>query len=303
MFNLRIKSHKCIKFILIVCIYIIFYLLMEILSFVVLFIASPDGVKRDVINYGLNDLINIPPFKDENYNLYIHKPVFGKNTDKSPITIFGCSFAYGDTNNYFANYISNFTGRTVYNFSVPSIGPQMMYYAIDKGKIKKSCKTFIYVYIEDHQFRACKFRCTPLMYFLFIRYNLNKDNNLKIEYANWWKRNSFIYRVWEFVFPLYFKNGEYANNIFYNTVIKSYRYLKNENKDINFIILNYASTKEIPDFDKFSEAGIKIINVNDLTGKDMFQPEFQKSQIDSHPNSIAYKLLSSELVKKYDFLK
>ena len=90
-------------------------------------------MKEDIKKYGgVRFLLNILDFKDENYENYIHKPIFVKNSKKPAITIFGCFFGYSVAKNPLANNLSKLTNRSVYNYSVQGVGPQMMYYAIEK---------------------------------------------------------------------------------------------------------------------------------------------------------------------------
>lgn len=291
---------KLLKFLLIVIIYFFLYVGMEFCTFLVLYYHSPVDVRKSVKDNGITRLITIPPFYDKNYDNYIHKPVIVPNSEKQSVAIFGCSYGYGSDNNWFANKLSKALQKSVYNYSIEAIGPQMMYYAIKKGKTKKGTKTFIYVYFEDHERRCCRFICSPLIDFVTPRYNLKKDNELKIEYANYYKRNSFIYRAYADVFPNYCK--KYALDLFYNLIIQSYQCLKQENGDIKFYILNYSekTPQDFPCYEKILNHGIKIINVNDLTGKNMFSSEFFISPQDLHPNDTAWSIITKELVKQYD---
>ncbi len=287
---------------IIICTYVVFYLIMECLFFGVMYLKSND---ESIRNYSFLGQINVEPFSDRTYYSNLHKPIIVKNAQKTPIAIFGCSFCYGSEKNLFAKELSKLTGRSVYNYAVEATGPQMMYYAIEKGTIPQNIDTFIYVYIGEHEARSCKFRCAPLLNYVSPRYNLTKNNELKIEYPNWWKRNSFIYRAWSHVYPNFQQSQKYVNELFYEVVMQSYMRLKQEKRDINFIILDY-SDKGNQDFtyiNKFLQAGVKIVNVNELTGKDLFQQKYQFSETDPHPNERAWEIITESLVKKYDFLK
>ena len=178
----------------------------------------------------------------------------------------------------------------------------MMYYAIEKGKVADNIDTYIYVYICDHELRSCKFRCTPLLPYVVPKYKLGKNNKLKIEYPNFFQRHSFIYREFESVFPLYYKNGKYANEVFRNVVLQSYSQLKKKNNNMKFIILNYSDflTEDFPCVNEFNNAGIEVISVNDLTSQNMFQEKYYIAPSDTHPNAVAWDMVSRKLVEKCD---
>lgn len=193
------------------------------------------------------------------------------------------------------------TGRSVYNYAIPGAGPQMMYYAIEKNKVNfDDIDTCIYVYIDDHQERCCKFRCGPFVDFVLPKYNLKNNNTLKIEYPDFFRKSSFIYRGLEYNIPLYYKNGKYVKNLFCNVVLQSFEKLKNKNPNIKFILLNYSDckTEDLIGYEKFKKSGIEILSVNDLTGQNMFQEKYQLSSIDVHPNGTAWNMITKALVKK-----
>lgn len=178
----------------------------------------------------------------------------------------------------------------------------MMYYAIEKGKVADNIDTCIYVFFGEHEFRSCKFRCAPLLPYVVPKYKLGKNNELKIEYPNFFQRHSFIYRGFESVFPLYYKNGKYAKEVFRNVVLQSYQQLKKKNGNIKFIILNYSEfqTENFPCVREFNNAGIEVISVNDLTSQNMFQEKYYIAPSDTHPNAVAWDMVSRKLVEKCD---
>ena len=281
--------------------YIVFYLFLEILTCTYMLCTAHVAVKNDFKNYGLKILYSTYDFKDKNYDKYIHKPIIMGNSKKNSIGIFGCSFGYGGEENFFANDLSRLTGRSVYNYSIQAAGPQMMYYAIERNKVNfDDIDTYIYVYIDDHQERCCKFRCGPFVDVVFPKYNLRNNNTLQIVYPDFFRETSYIYRGLEYVFPFYYKNGKYAENLFCNVVLQSFERLKNKNPNIRFILLNYSDykTEDLIGYEQFKKAGIEIVSVNDLTGENMFQVKYQLSPIDSHPNGTAWNMIAKELVKK-----
>ncbi len=291
---------KPLKILFLVFIYFLIYIFFEFFVFAFLYFTSASYIKEDIKKYGVKMVLDIIDFKDENYENYIHKPIFVKNSKKPAITIFGCSLGYAGDENLFASDLSKLTKRTVYNYSIPGTGPQMMYYAIEKGKINDDSDTYIYVYISDHELRSCKFRCTHFLDFVLPKYNLKNDNSLKIEYPNLFQKMSFIYRAWEFVFPIYYKNGKYSADVFYNLVMQSFQKLKEKNKNIRFIILNYSEipTENFPFLEEFNNVGIEVVSANDLTSQNMLQEKYYNSPTDMHPNDVAWDMVSKKLVKK-----
>lgn len=117
-----------------------------------------------------------------------------ENTDKKPIMLFGCSFAYGYSlgdNQTFAYKLSKLTNRSVYNYSDNNLGIQYMPYIID-NYLDDSIQPeyIIYVLIEDHYnrlYRAIWGTTEPVV---DARYELKKGE-LKVVRPKWKFRHIF----------------------------------------------------------------------------------------------------------------
>ena len=73
-------------------------------------------------------------------------------------------------------------------------------------------------------------------------------------------------------------------------------YFKNkENKPSQFVILQYEDDEDI-EWKKLKENGIKIINANSLTGKNLKLKEYR--QEDWHPNAKAWEIIIPKLIKE-----
>lgn len=85
---------------------------------------------RDVIKYFI-----IPTYFDKRHIIYrdeIRNPAYTKS-NKKPVLITGCSFAYGlflDEKDCFHSILSKATGRTVYNIAVPSGSPRELLFLL-----------------------------------------------------------------------------------------------------------------------------------------------------------------------------
>ena len=110
-----------------------------------------------------------------------------RKSNKKPIIIFGCSFAYGyglDDNAIFSYKLANITNRTVYNRARPGTGTSFMYRQLLDPEIKKQipdAEYIIYPMIFDHFKRLFLFRMTDFDTRLMLRYKINKNNELEEE--------------------------------------------------------------------------------------------------------------------------
>lgn len=85
---------------------------------------------QEVIKYFI-----IPTYFDKRQIIYgdiIRKPAYTKS-NKKPILITGCSFAYGlflDESDCFHSILSKATGRTTYNIAIPSGSPRELLFLL-----------------------------------------------------------------------------------------------------------------------------------------------------------------------------
>ncbi len=242
-------------------------------------------------------------FDPENYDKDYIKPII-TNSKKLPVVIFGCSLAEGSAlniNETFGGQISKYTNRSVYNRAEGGIGPQIMLYQLQSGKIKQltdKCEYFIYVNIDDHINRVLKFRCFPFLYKVSVRYNLKKNGELKLETSSFWKTHSFFYKWYESKLPE-FLGADYANELLCRIIEESYKKAKEIYPNSKFIVLEYRND-DLVFRKRLEDIGIQVISLKDLTDENLFQDKYYLGPYDQHPNADAWKLITPLFLKKAD---
>ena len=132
------------------------------------------------------------------------RPVTGEKYQKRPVIIFGCSHAYGiDLNEEqtISYKLANLTKRPVYNKSFMGWGIQHMLYWLQYNpeifKEVKNPEYIIYIYCPGHIERLYKYQGWPHDSGKYLRYKLDKNNNLKLinvyDYPLYWRLFSVKY--------------------------------------------------------------------------------------------------------------
>lgn len=261
--------------------------------------------KDDLLNFVHN--INITTFTDEDYDSLYRKPTVVLNSKKPPVVVFGCSFVEGSRlkdNQTICAKISKLTNRTVYNRGDIGLGSSMMLYSLQTGRIKsiaKDCDTFIYVFIQDHLFRNLSFRCWPFLYKTGVRYELDKNGDLKPIIPNTSLKtvpviiNSSLYRYFEDVYAK--KHLKQGQDLTFKIIEKSYSEIQKQFPNSKFIVLDYSADNSLPYREKLEKLGVKIVSLRDLdkNPEKFFTEEYQYSKKDSHPSEKAW----DEIVPKF----
>lgn len=264
----------------------------------------PSLVKNRAFN-----ILKITSFTDEGYDSLYRKPTVIKTSKKSPIVIFGCSFVAGDKlndNQTISAKLAKLTQRTVYNRGDIGNGSSMMLYSLQTGRIKelaKDCDTFIYVFIGDHLQRNLSYRNWPFLYKTNVRYELDKDNNLKLFIPNksflssGFIINSSIYRLFEDNYSKNPKNEEKAKTLTYNILKETNSEIQKQFPNSEFIILDY-SENQLPEREKLEKLGIKIVSLNDMFSdyEKFFTEEYQITKDNSHPNEKVWNEILPKLI-------
>ncbi len=243
----------------------------------------------------------------------LFRPTINPFSDKKPIAIFGCSYAYGsglDNNQTFSYLLGKITGRPVYNRALGGMGLQFAYYQLSNKKFYKIVpkpEYIIYVYIQSHIPRM--HTGGSFYYNRLISYKIKKqsdgNNYLVRDYPNELLSRSYL---------AFYLRTRIIKKIKYHPDAKTLELLqtyfmnirkqaeKNWGKDIKFVILLYEDEKNLITISKVLEnlekKGFIIINANDVSGTNLKTIDYQISESDSHPNEKAWKKLTPLLVKK-----
>lgn len=228
-----------------------------------------------------------------------------KNPLKGSIILLGCSFTYGSDLKYdetFGYLLSKYTKRPVFNLGIPGGGPREMLYLVRTNKIidlsqkeKNNVDYIIYTYIWDHQIRLYA-NLRPLV----PKYKKTKYNTLVEQKLHFYNK-SFIYNsLTRFKFFNYDINNSFnLLNTYISEINKEicnkFNYQKTPPK---FIVLVYTDNiNENGWEDLKKEKNITIINVKDLTGKDLNNNK-EYLTFSDHPNAKAWDVIVPALVKK-----
>lgn len=244
--------------------------------------------------------------------LRMRKPE-GLNYKKSPILLFGCSFAYGDgldNKDTFSYKLSHFTKHPVYNRAMQGWGTQHMLYQLKRNDFYNEIKTpeyVIYTFIPDHLGRLYRYQFPPPYNSIYFRYKLTQNGFEEIR--------PFCKPLW----GLYTVNGIQnliEKNIltsdknkdknfeyFYKMMIESKKIINKHYPKAKFVILVYRCNDKFPEncdfwWKKFQNAGFIVIDTDKLlTSGILTQNEYVG--IDGfHPSGKAWDAIVPPLAKK-----
>ena len=246
-----------------------------------------NGIKDDNIIAKLSEgYFNNWEIRQENYSEY----------PNPAILLLGCSFTYGSSlseRESFHSILANQIKHPVYNLGIPSGSPREMLYILRNKEFlnyitdnNKDINYVVYTYISNHLTRLIYDRFIVSPYYIPV----NNNTELKYKKKNKLLNSSFIYKHWE--------------NIDVDTMKHNMQEIKKEinkeYKNAQFIILVYNEEDELIDWERIQGMGIIVINVNDLIGENISTLKYQNSQTDTHPNSLAWKVIVPKLVKQLD---
>ena len=297
---------------------IIVYILIFIILFFLLdfIIYLKENSKNEwKLNYAY--VFKNPKIYSNNINDYNKEIYFASSNqkNKSPIILFGCSYAYGynlEYNQKFGYKLSRILNRNIYNRALSASNYSFMYWQTTQDGFYKQVppsKDVIYIFMFDHFRRSYIYTFNLFLKEFYIHYSI-KDNELIFDkYENPFKN---------FIMSLYIVKLSYKN---YNTVtddallyfIKSRENLekhwKNELGKINFTVILYDTAWEPPFYNFYKEAlrkklkekGFNVISTDELTNEDLTQPKYLMHN-NWHPTEAAWDLLTpliAEKIKKY----
>lgn len=224
-------------------------------------------------------------------------------TEKLPIAIMGCSFAYGmnlkETETISAQ-LAKITGRKVYNAGLIASSPREMLYILRTEKWRKellgeenNLEYIIYPYIYHHLFRL--YNETKM---ITHSPKFKKKGN-SLEY---YKRKNFLFKTQLHKKALEVRyniiNGKKAFELMKLYLTEINKEIKKNYPNAQFVILVYDENGT-EDWNFFEKEGIKIVKVTNLTtNKNILENEYRLSD-NKHPNAKAWEeivpLLSEKL--------
>ena len=247
-------------------------------------------------------------YKKREANMF--RPVSGEEyTEKKPIILMGCSFAYGhvlDDNKILSARIAEKAKRTVYNFAYPGWGTQNIIYLMQHNQKLQNVKKegegkqyIIYWYIYDHLRRLyIPFFFTDTYYALLYT---EKNGTLVRKERNHPYIDAFYLikdQEYKRVLTDYAERTEEMEKYRF---FMQHMYRIKEEKDKLFPdaqIIVMSSSEPFPDqvVSDLEAIDIPVLYTKDLTGVDMENdPEWT---YDIHPNAAAVELLSDALIKE-----
>lgn len=232
-------------------------------------------------------------------------------SNKRPILIFGCSFAYGDKLEFeqsLSYKLAKLTDRSVYNRAVSSTGLQYFLYMLQHFEIQKEVNNpeyIIFVMIDHHLFRLIRPYWGYTEPIIEIRYK-NVDGKLK-EYRNKFYKlgKSTLYRTLSYRFNDFIFNHTSDDEkfdfmkLYYEEAIEI---IKNKFPNSKIIILHYEENKDhflahTKRWNELADDGFIVLDSYTLTGEHLSELQY-KIENDVHPNEKAIDILSKALVKE-----
>lgn len=239
--------------------------------------------------------------KGQTFNNEKFRPIENINSSKSPIVIFGCSFAYGaglNDNQTLSAKLAQFTGRPVYNRAHGGWGTQHMLYQLKSEEFYQLVpkpEYVIYVFMGDHVKRI-QILVDPLIG------NgepciLYKNKKGKLVLDSW---NMFLLRfptfgyIKQFIYN-HFTTQEYKTNLLKFHLLETKKEINKHWNNTKFVILLYEEWDRSIEKD-LENNGIKIIHLKNLVNTDINDKKYTLQ--DGHPNENAWNLFTPALIKE-----
>ena len=269
------------------------------------------------IKYNLTPVLNerIPDFpicQDDDSFCNDLRPIAGNEYKNNPITVFGCSFAYGHylkNNQIFSYKLSKIVKHPVYNRAFPGKGLSNMYFQVSDEKFYKIVPPsdyIIYIMIDDHYRRVLSVNFDPSEYWQVYNYKYDKKRD-KLILTNFLPLNRILYNSYLYRLIKAFQINQYINNpknaeeltdFILVYFVKSREELeKHWNKKVNFIVILYEGVKYSDLLrEKLGKNGFVVVDVPSLTNENLDEPQY-KMQDNWHPTEAAWDLLTPLIVE------
>lgn len=234
-------------------------------------------------------------------------------SDKAPIIIMGCSFARGfelKRTRTPSAILGKLTGRPVYNYGGDGWGLNQFLYQLrrdDFYKIKRGCANIdpeyvIYIIMQDHVNRIPRFKVQPE--------GIEFQPHFEVVNSHLVERKPRFYEHLCMCLDFQMSYNINKPTISYDRIKLYFEEAQAEIHkhwpNTKFLVLIYpvADEYKVPhNYLNFEEdleknlTGIKVINLNKLTGIDLTQKEYSLGY-DYHPSSQAWDIIMEKLVKE-----
>ena len=249
---------------------------------------------------------------DDSFCLNDIRPIAGKEYNNSPITVFGCSYAYGHylkNNQIFSYKLSKIVEHPVYNRAFPGKGLSNMYFQVSDEKFYKIVPPsdyIIFLMIDDHYRRVLSVNFDPFEYWQVYNYKYDKKQD-KLILTNYLPLNRILYNSYLYRLIKAFQINKYVNNpknaeeltdfVLAHFVKSKEELEKHWNKKVNFIIVLYDDVKYSDLLkEKLEKNGFIVVNVPSLTDEDLGSTRYMM-QDNWHPTEAAWDLLTPLIVE------
>lgn len=261
---------------------------------------------RTFWEYTVDNLTKYYPIKyksfDKTYeNLYFRETAGSEFSDKQPILIFGCSYAFGaklKENQTFSYKLSKYLHRKVYNRANNGWGPQNMLYQVQRPDfyniVKETPAAVIYVFMDGHLYRTYREVWT------FENQTFYKYSNGKLVQSPFKAGQPLYGYVARKIRYLYAENtwhnpNKYneVNKFFTDHFLSAKQEMDKHWENTKYYILVYSCNEiEKQMLNNLNNKGFKVIYTSNLTDKNLNTIEYQISKNDMHPNENAWNLLT-----------
>lgn len=239
----------------------------------------------------------------------------GLEYNSTPITVFGCSFAYGqylDYNQTFSYKLAHTLKRPVYNRSIPGKGLAKMLFQSESDEFYKDVPpsdTVIYIMLDDH-YRRMKLSFIEISdAYMHVTYTkkgnklIKDDFNSPIKcFLNSTYLNKYIKSHWVH----HYKNDpKYADKITDEVLLYFIQTRKNLetrwNTKVDFAVIFYDSWLNHQDLlkEKLEKNNFKAIKIQELTDENLLSDKYF-SQKTIHPTEAAWDLLTPKIIERLD---
>lgn len=278
-------------------------------------LLSEMGRDKPHFNYNL-EVKNFDELYEDIKKERFRKPV-GLQYHKKPIILFGCSYAYGYVlkENQIVSYkLSELTKRPVFNRGYIGWAPQHMLYQLKRADFYDEVKEpeyIFYFFIEDHirRLNMSIADVDDMDKELYLRYELEngkiteKKPLLPFLYGFSMVKSTNLYFAVKRQYSKKYKdmNFDLMEAIFLESKKEAQRHYPG----VKFVILKFPSVHQqdwyynTNRWRELEKNGFKIIDVNELTGKNICDKEYVfKPVSDIHPNEKAWDLIAVNLTKR-----
>lgn len=239
-----------------------------------------------------------------------------KNSDKSDILWFGCSFAIGANLKYEQTpcyKISKLTNRSCINRAKSATGLQFMYYQFQNEDLKKIAPNvdfIIYTFIPDHIFRLYNLQVNPLIPEFNLRYKLVHDYPVEVKPLFKPIYSSFLLKKLIDFYSLQKVKKEFGNYKLFNRLIKGIFYhIKKDYPNAKFIIIRFPTLVDIEDLEPYiknellilKQTGVYVFDAKTfLTEQGIdYTDNIYWTQDGIHPSDKLWDIILPEIVKEY----